>query len=141
MKGRRPRLVQFTPEQPTALFTFCDTNPDVVPHCWHLKIRDAIVGDEPEWTYTPPGKSKYPPFTPQQIANAGAGELNEGSGLVTMTEYRKGVPTFVARYAANGRQVFCIWSTDEDREPWRETMDRIKQWSAKSSTGSMVSKV
>jgi hypothetical protein len=110
---RRVPLKQHTPEGSAGPFT-------VVVDCpgdtyWHVRIVDAIVGDEPEFRYVAPKRSKFPPFTVQEIANAGAGHLNEARGLVEVVEFIDGNPTFSSLFASNGRQVFCVWSTDPAR--------------------------
>jgi hypothetical protein len=79
---------------------------------WEAVISDAIVGDRPRFRYHPPGKSKHPPFTAQELAVAAAEECNEATGLVTLTHYREGLPVFCGAWASNGRNAFCVLSTD-----------------------------
>jgi hypothetical protein len=79
---------------------------------WHIKIKDAIVGDEPEFRfYLPKNRENWPDA--QRVANAGAGELNEARGLISLSRYEDGIPVFSAQYASDGRQVYCLWSSDE----------------------------
>lgn len=108
---KRPRFVQVIPVYPPAMFTVVERA--LGQTYWDARIADAQVGDEPEFRYTPPKKGC--PFTVQQLANAAAGQLTEARGLVTLQEVRDGIPTFTAVFAANGRQVFCLRSTDVQR--------------------------
>lgn len=110
-RRRRLGLQQYIPREPQPMFQIVEPQPNV--NYWHVKIKDAIVGDEPEFRKTlPKSRANWP--TPQQVANAGAGELNEARGIVSLTRYEDGIPVFSAQYAANSREVFCLWSTDED---------------------------
>lgn len=110
-KRRRPKLVQVTPDMPPVSFAVVERQPGI--NYWHFRIADAIVGDEPEFTHAPT-KTGYQ-FSIQELASRAAGELNEARGTVAMQEFRDGIPTFSAVFASNGRQVFCIRSTDHER--------------------------
>lgn len=110
-RKRRPKFVQHIPEGPEPMFSLVEHTPGA--NYWHSKITDAIVGDRPEFRYTPPKKGC--PYTVQELANRVAGELNEATGWLTLTEYTDGVPTFASVFASNGRQVTCIASTDAER--------------------------
>lgn len=132
-RPRRPRLVQYVPDpHDSALFVLGQDEPDS-GHWWDVRISDAIVGDYPSWRYEPPRKSKHPPFTAHEVAVAGAAELNEGRGLVTLTEYVGGLPVFAGAFVANGSQVYCVRSTDPSRaEPVCEAVEGLEERARKA---------
>lgn len=111
MKKRSPKFEQYIPEHPSVMFQVVEKIED--QNYWHAKIRDAIVGDEPEFRYCPPKKGC--PFTIQELANKVAGELNEARGTITLQEFVDNIPTFVCIFASNSRHVFCLISTDHER--------------------------
>jgi hypothetical protein len=114
---RRPRLEQYIPTGPEPMFQELEHRPEE-PRFFHITLRDAISsGHEPIFRYQPPKKSKHPPFTIQQIANAAAGELNEARGLICIQEFVEGIPVFTAMFASNSRQVYCLHSSDQERAP------------------------
>lgn len=108
---RKPKLVQVIPDAPPATFQVHERKPG--DSRWHFRLRDAILGDEPEFEYRPPKKGCL--YTTKELAVYAASEMNEGRGQITATEFADGVPVFSAVFASNGRQVFCLWSTDRSR--------------------------
>lgn len=99
MTVRKLPLKQYIPDGPNGpkfqVVTFKKGN-----NYWHIRIRDAIIGDEPEFTLDIPKASKKAPVTAQQVANAGAGQLNEATGLVFLTKYTDGIPTYTGIFAS-----------------------------------------
>lgn len=111
MKGKRKLgLKQYIPTHPESLFQIIEPTPHL--NYWHIKIRDAILNDEPEFRYyLPKSRANWP--TPQRVANAGAGELNEARGLVTIQRFEDGIPVFLGIYASDSRSVYCLRCTDD----------------------------
>lgn len=131
MARRRPKFEQYIREAPEPVFAWVVPEPGA--NYWLARIRDVIYGDEPEFIYRPPKKGC--PYTVQELANRVAGELNEGTGFFTLREFRDGVPVFACAFASNGRQVFCVRSTDSDRaEPVDLTAG--ERWLATRRSGS-----
>jgi len=85
---------------------------------WQALTRDHADGfkESVEFRWRIPKTGKGRLVTPQQVANAAAGEMNEARGLAIVIEVLDGMPTFTAVYVANGSQVFCIRSSDHARE-------------------------
>lgn len=106
MKKIGARLKQHIPDGPTPAFRVLTPSRE---SWWHAEIRDAIEGDRPEFCLKTTRQDQY---SPQQVANRAAGELNEGRGLIILTLWWKGCPIASFVYASNGRFVFCLRSTD-----------------------------
>jgi hypothetical protein len=123
---KRIRLKQVIPDGPPAAFTIVEHKPG--DSRYHARLRDAICGDEPEFELKLPAKSKYPPPTPQRVANAAAGELNEATGAVFLTRYTDGIPTFAGVFVSNGRQVICVASTDPAQCEPIDVAARCRAW-------------
>jgi hypothetical protein len=111
MPRRRPRLIQHIQTREWAPFTAFAGEPGKT--YWHFKIRDSIVGDEPEFRYIPPERGC--PFTVEELVSTAAEELSEARGFVQAVEFRNGIPVFSALFSADSRQVFCLWATDARR--------------------------
>jgi hypothetical protein len=151
----RVRLRQHTPTGPPASFFVPDKEGPAGPgRYFHAICREANAegawveilpgvtassgsihqhNHEPEWVVMIPKVSKNMP-TPQRVANAVAGQMqNAGLGLIFVTRWEDGTPTFSAVYACNAQFVLCIRTTDPAVQPvehpaivnpagWREQM-------------------
>lgn len=142
------RATQFIPDGPQPLFQIIDDTSARVG--WHIKLRDAISGDEPEFLVprSTGSKKTLRLVTLDEVCRAGFRECNEGRGILTLTEWRQGLPVYVARVACwpgwTGRMergrgaavpIFKpLWSTDPERTarelPWHEPPARFvnSQW-------------
>jgi len=74
---------------------------------FHVQIRDAIVGDEPEYRVTA-GKTRFQDVEPRAVAVKVAAELNEARGLLWVTKIQDGIPVGTWCYASNGRHVYGV---------------------------------
>ena len=101
------------PDGPEPLFQLIERVPG--RNYWRVQISDDTSDDRPVFECKIPRTSKQPPFTPDEIAIAGAQECMEARGLVVLQEFTDNIPIFTAVYAANGRQVFCVRSSDPSR--------------------------
>lgn len=111
---RRPKFHQHLPT-PAVAAPFVEVERVPGENYWHAVISDAIHGDRPEFRYVPPKRGC--PFTPQELANVVAGELNEGRGYLILQEFADGIPVFSSAWISNGRQVLCHRSSDHARQP------------------------
>jgi hypothetical protein len=111
-----------------ALFELIDD--DSTRNEWVVRLRDAIYGDEPSFTVplTTGSKAKKSQrdVTLDEVCRVGFRELNEGRGVLFLTEYRNGLPVYQAIVASspgwsthmkNGAvPVFRpLWSTHPER--------------------------
>lgn len=112
-RARRPRLVQHVPWPPPVRFQVVEPTPGDTYYEITLREAPPTHGYEPVFHYVAPKKGS--PFTIQQLANAGAGELSEARGLVCIQDIRDGLPVFLALFASNGRWVWCVHSSDGAR--------------------------
>ena len=136
---RRLRVTQYIPDGPPAAFTVI--GPATSPVGWHIKVRDAIHGDEPEFLVPrTTGPKKAPTLvTLDEVCRVGFREANGGKAVLTLTEWVNGYPVFTARVACwpgwsasrpvKGTAVAVpifkvLWSTDPERAarelPWHE---------------------
>lgn len=95
------RAHQVIPDGPEARFTVLDpTNTKTV---WHIKIKDAIRNDCPEFEVPRVTGGKKNPTarftTLDEVCRAGFRECNEGRGTLTLTEWVKGLPVYTALVA------------------------------------------
>lgn len=122
---RRIRYAQHTPAGPTPMFEVVE--PQLGVHHWHIRIRDAISGDEPEFLAKIPKKAPFP--TPLEVAWALRKECNESVGLLFVTEVTDGVPTFSSAWRSTSvlHPPFCVWSTDQERCPMVRMEDVFRE--------------
>jgi hypothetical protein len=110
----KPRLEQYIPRGSRAAFSLVESRPGET--YFEITLREPpgyTSGYEPIFHYYPPKKGS--PFTIQQLANAGAGELAEARGIIGIVHVQDGLPIFIAYYVSNGRQVLCVRSSDPTR--------------------------
>ena len=93
---RKVRATQYIPEGPPAAFEVID--PASTRTEWHFTIRDAIVGDEPEFVVPRVAGSKKAArlVTLDEVCRAAFRECTEGRGRIHLTEWRKGLPVYQA---------------------------------------------
>lgn len=109
-------FVQVLPDGPEPAVRACPWRPG--ERFYRVRITDAIGGDRPVWEVSiPKSKKAAARLTPQAVANAGAGVLNEAIGYVELTRWEDGYPTLSAVYASNRLQVLCLWSTSPEEAP------------------------
>lgn len=106
---RKPKIVQVIPTAPEGMFEVVELTPG--ENYFRIRIKDAIVGDEPIFRYDPPKKGS--PFSMEEIAYAGSKELNEGSGTVTVTEFKDGIPVRAAVFTSINCCVRQVWTTEQ----------------------------
>lgn len=116
MTKRRAKATQITPSGPPVMFEILDAASKRTE--WHIVITDAILNDRPEFVV--PIGPKRAPYTLDDVCRAGARECNENVGMLTVTEWRAGAPTFSAIVAVardfGGRIRYRVpWSTDAAR--------------------------
>lgn len=120
MTRRRLKLVQHIPTGPRYPFTVCVHTPG--ESYYKAVIKDSANDDRPEFRYRIPKSKKAFVPTPQQVANAAAGQLTEVRGLIYLTRVKDGIPDLSAIYVSNSRQVLCYWSTSPEEAPVEHPM-------------------
>lgn len=131
--SKRPRIAlkQHIPDGIRPVFTPVEVKPGA--NFWEAVTAD-VYGNEivtlsdnrPVYRLTIPKKSKLAPPAVREIALAAALQCGEGRGLVWLTEYSDNVPVASFAFAANGRTVICVFSTDPDRCPAENPEDLIR---------------